>query len=247
MNIVAIIPARAGSKAVIGKNIKRLGNYPLIAYSIAAAKLSRHIEQIIVTTDSKEIAEISRYYGAEVPFLRPPEISEDNSLDIDFFKHYLTYLKDNDKELPEYMVHLRPTTPLREVGILDKGLDYILSQSDATGMRSVHPSSISPYKIFKMEGPYLVGFYPDDPRIEYYNLPRQTFPQSYIPNGYVDVVRTSTIETGLLHGKKMLGFVTDKIPDIDVYEDYKNAEEYLDDRRFIHLLDYLETKYGSLS
>jgi len=244
MKVVAVIPARSGSKSVPRKNIKQLGRYPLIAYSIAVAKMSRFITQVIVTTDSKVIADISCKYGAEVPFLRPAEISQDDSKDMDFFKHYLSFLEDMRAEIPEYMVHLRPTSPFREVGVVDKAIEQLLDDDSATSLRSVYASPVSPFKMFQLRGTYLQGFYPNNPRPEYYNLPRQSFPQTYIPNGYVDIVRTSTIKTGMLHGERMLGFVTERIPDIDVAEDYEYAEEVLNSGKFQSLTHFMEQNYG---
>ncbi|MCH8012549.1 MAG: acylneuraminate cytidylyltransferase family protein [Candidatus Marinimicrobia bacterium] len=244
MKIIALIPARAGSKGISSKNIKKLGKYPLIAYSIAAAKLSKYIEEIIVTTDSEHIAEISRKYGAEVPFLRPTEISQDYSTDMEFFEHFISFNKNNKLKLPDYIVHLRPTSPLRDIEVLDEGIEHMLSNNNATGLRSVYPSSISPFKIFLMEGSFLKGFFPDDPRDEYYNLPRQAFPQTYIPNGYVDIVKPSTLESGVLHGNKLLGYLVNKVPDIDVEEDFVYAAGCLNDARFSNLINGMEILYG---
>ena len=112
-DIIAIIPARSGSKSLMDKNIKLLSGHPLIAYSIAAAKLSKGIDRIIVSTNSEKYADIARQYGAEVPFIRPDRYSTDTSTDRDFLIHAMKWLKENEDTLPEYWVHLRPTTPLR--------------------------------------------------------------------------------------------------------------------------------------
>ena len=240
-NIIAIIPARSGSKSIPKKNICLLGEHPLIAYSIGTARLSDYIERVIVSTDSHEIAEISKAYGAEVPFLRPEKISQDNSTDLEFFEHFIRFCGNNQNPLPEYMVHLRPTTPLREVSFVDCAIEETLNQKDATSLRSAHCFDVSPYKIFKMKGPYFKGFFSEDPRSEYYNLPRQNFPQTYKPNGYVDIVRTSTIRRGMLHGDKMLGFITPKVPDIDCPEDLEYAKAEIDDIRFKPLIQFLNT------
>ncbi len=240
MKMTAIIPARGGSKGVPKKNIIMLGKHPLIAYSIAAAKMSTMIDDVVVSTDCKEIAEISKRYGAEVPFLRPKEISQDNSTDIEFFCHYIEFCRDTGRELTEYLVHLRPIVPLREVELLDAGIKSLLSDSEASSMRSVYPTGFSPYKVFWMQDEYLKGFFPDDPRPEYHNLPRQQFPQTFIPNGYVDVVRVSTIDQSALYGDNMLGFATYKVPDIDTIEDFYEANELLSDERFSLLVQYLE-------
>ena len=100
-NIVAIIPARSGSKSIIDKNIKCLGNHPLLAYTIAAAKeLSKRINRVIVSTDSKEYAKIALKYGSEVPFIRPDKYSKDSSLDRDFFIHAINWMRIEEGKLP---------------------------------------------------------------------------------------------------------------------------------------------------
>ena len=241
--VVAIIPARAGSRSIPKKNIKKLGNHPLIAYSIAAARLSSLIEHIIVSTDSEEIAGISRQYGADVPFLRPAELAQDHSLDIEFFKHFIDFCMAKYDDAPEYIVHLSPTVPLRDISILDKGIEKILSCPLASSLRSVCPACVVPQKMFKMEGPYLKSFFLDDPRKEYYNLPRQAFQKAFISNGHVDVVRASIIKTGVLHGENMLGFITERIPDIDEIKDFKYAKESLKDKRFKKLIQFMKKNY----
>ncbi|MBT6052972.1 MAG: acylneuraminate cytidylyltransferase family protein, partial [Candidatus Scalindua sp.] len=126
MEKIAIIPARSGSKGVPRKNIYFLGGHPLIAYTIAAAVLSSYIERVIVSTDSEEIAGIARDYGAEVPFLRPLEFARDHSSDREYLLHTMQWFQDSEGHVPEYWVHLRPTTPLREVGIVDQAILEIM-------------------------------------------------------------------------------------------------------------------------
>ena len=117
---ICIIPARGGSKGVPGKNIRDVGGFPMIAYSIIASKLSKNIERTIVSTDSQEIADIALKYGAEVPFLRPEKFARDDSKDIEFFQHAIDWFSENEGYVPNYWVQLRPTTPLRESSIIDK-------------------------------------------------------------------------------------------------------------------------------
>jgi CMP-N-acetylneuraminic acid synthetase len=116
--MLAIIPARCGSKGVKNKNIKKLAGHPLLAYSIAAAKLAR-IEHIIVSTDSEDYAEIAKNYGAQVPFIRSSQISKDNSTDYEFMYHAMHWVREKKEFLPEYWVHFRPTTPLRNPEIIN--------------------------------------------------------------------------------------------------------------------------------
>ena len=119
-NIVALIPARSGSKGVLNKNIRPIGGIPLIAYSIAAALKSTLIDRVVVSTDSEKYAELARSFGAETPFIRPVNISGDSATDIEFFKHAISWFKDNENCTPRYLVHLRPTTPFRDPKIIDK-------------------------------------------------------------------------------------------------------------------------------
>ena len=113
--ILAIIPCRSGSKGVKNKNIRKIFGKPLIYYSIFFALQCKFIDRVIVSTDSKKYKKISENFGAEVPFLRPKNISKDDSLDIDLFKHTINWLKKNENYEPNLIVHLRPTSPLRKI------------------------------------------------------------------------------------------------------------------------------------
>jgi CMP-N,N'-diacetyllegionaminic acid synthase len=223
--VIAIIPARGGSKGVPGKNIKMLAGYPLIAFSIAAAKLSTRIERIIVSTDSPEIAEISKKFGAEVPFMRPVELAQDKSGDIDFMLHALKWFRDNDNENWEYWVHLRPTTPLRNPESVDTAIDEIIKNAGSTSLRSGHIAPESPFKWFrKNSNGYfepLIGSLTSDKA----NAPRQEFPDAYIPDGYVDVLKASYIlNHNLLHGNKMIAFKSPFCTEVDSKEDFEYLE-----------------------
>lgn len=228
--IIAIIPARSGSKGVPGKNIRFLGGYPLIAYAIAAAKLSKSIKRAIVSTDSEKIAEIARKFGAETPFLRPGSISQDNSTDLELFQHAIAWFKDCDGGIPDFMVHLRPTTPLREPAEIERAISLIIEQPDSTALRSAHELAESPHKVFQLDSEGIFkGFFPDDPRPEYYNLPRQSFPKAYYPNGYIDIVRPEIIERdNVLHGKRILGFITAPATEVDRIDDLEYLQYQLE-------------------
>lgn len=240
---VALIPARGGSKSVPKKNIREFQKYPLIAYSIAAAKLAENVDRVIVSTDSEEIAAIARQYGAEVPFLRPAEYAQDDSPDIDFIKHAIEWLYDAEKKIPEYLVHLRPTTPIRNSVHIDEAICQIKKDNGSTSLRSgslcVHP----PYKWFKQEGAYLKPLM-DGMTCDEANLPRQDFPEVYIPNGYVDIIKTDfVIKNNLLHGNRMLCYRTEEVPDIDTEMDLKKLDLYIDLKdTLIKLQDYLKDK-----
>jgi len=230
--VIGLIPARGGSKGIPGKNIRLLDGHPLIAYSIVLSKMSRSIDRTIVSTDSEEIAGVARHYGAEVPFLRPERFAADSSPDIDFVRHFLDWFEENEGYRPRYIAHIRPTTPVREPELIDRAVDKIVRHPDATALRSVHETRESPYKLFGIENGYLAGLFPDDPRPEYYNLPRQAFPPVYHPNGYVDIIKSETVlSTGSLHGPKILSFVTPVSAELDTEDDFDFIEFTLRRRR----------------
>jgi len=216
-DIVAIIPARSGSKSVKDKNIISLAGFPVIAYSIAAAKLSKLISRVIVSTDSDEYARIVRKFGAETPFIRPKEISTDQSGDIDFFKHLINYFNEKEEYCPKYLVHLRPTTPIRSPTMIDNAINKILDYDDYTSLRSGHKAPESPLKWFKMrEKNQFISVLGNSDKNEYSNLPKENFEDIYIPNGYVDIVKSNhIIKTDTLHGDKIFGFETPACIEID--------------------------------
>ncbi|NQT66893.1 MAG: acylneuraminate cytidylyltransferase family protein [Actinobacteria bacterium] len=242
-SIYAIIPARGGSKGIPKKNIKYLGGYPLIAYSIIAAKLSSLIERIIVSTDSEEIAEIALKYGAEVPFLRPSSIAKDNSKDSDFMIHAIDWFIKNEGISPEYWVHLRPTTPLRDADVIDDAIKRILINNTADCLRSAHKVSESPFKWFILDiNGYFKGMVSNLSN-EQLNAPRQEFPDVYIPDGYVDVLKTSFIQqTGLIHGEKMIGYISPFCIEVDTFEEFEILEYELKKKNY-RILEYLKQNF----
>jgi N-acylneuraminate cytidylyltransferase len=223
--MVAIVPARSGSKGVPGKNINLLGGHPLIAYSIVAAKMTPGVDRVIVSTDSAEYAAIANQYGAETPFLRPAEISGDKSTDMDLFVHALKWLNENENTVPEFMMHLRPTTPLRDPAFMQKAVELFLTKPEASSLRSGHAAQESPFKWFlKDEEGYFKGLR-DDLTPEKVNLPRQSFPSVYVPDGYVDIVRSSVIlNEGTLHGNHMLVFESPYCVEVDTIDDFNYLE-----------------------
>jgi CMP-N,N'-diacetyllegionaminic acid synthase len=238
--VVAIIPARGGSKGVKGKNVRLLGGHPLIAWSIVAGSACRGVDRVVVSTDSQEIADIARTYGAEVPFLRPAELAADKSPDRDFIIHALDWFRGNDGKEPDYLVHLRPTTPLRDPSLMADAIRTIATTPDATALRSGHALAESPHKMLQVVDGYFTGFFPDDPRPEYYNMPRQSFPSAYQPDGYIDVLKTSFVRSGMsLHGTRMLACVTPFTVEVDRPEDFEHLEFILhrDGSPLLALLD----------
>ena len=234
MTAIAIIPARGGSKGIPVKNIVQLHGHPLIAYSIEAALASCGVSRTIVSTDSEEIAEISKFYGAEVPFMRPAEFASDMSTDREFLIHALGWFAEHENFRPDYIVHLRPTTPLRDSEVIDDAIRIIKKTDAATSLRSAHLASKTPYKWFEMDDlGFFKGIRPYDLRPEYYNLPRQSFPNVYDPNGYVDLLRVSQLlSSPNVHGDAILGYVTPFCHELDSPED-------------LLLMNYLVERYDS--
>lgn len=242
-NIIALIPARGGSKSIPQKNIVDLGGFPLIAYSVATAKMSKHISRIIASTDSNEIAQIAKQYGSEVPFMRPAEFAADTAGDFDVVKHALDWLRDNEGSEPELLVYLRPTTPLRDPALVDNAIQHLLSHPGATCLRSGHEIRESPYKLFGKEGDFFVGLFPQDSRPEYYNLPRQSFPPVYQPDGYVDIWKSQTIrESGTLHGPRISAFIAPDVGELDSPKDLEFIRFNLEKQNY-KIYDYLKKNF----
>ena len=239
-NVIAIIPARLGSKSITDKNIKYLSGHPLIAYSIAAAILSKKIDRVIVSTNSKEYANIAKKYGAEVPFMRPDEVSTDTATDRGFLIHAMEWLKKNEGSAIEYWVHLRPTTPLRSVEIIDNAISKIMTDNNATSLRSGHKAPESPLKYFVRKGGYFKGLVEG----ENFNLPKEAFEQVYIPDGFVDVVRSSFImNSNEIHGDRMIGFESPVCAEVDSAEEFDYIQYQLN-LYGSELLDYLNKERG---
>ena len=235
IDTIAIIPARSGSKTLVDKNIKLLSDHPLIAYSIAVAKLSKKIERVIVSTNSQDYALIAKKYGAEVPFIRPKEFSTDKATDKDFLVHAMNWLEKNEGSIPEYWVHLRPTTPLRSLEVVDNAIDKILQDGTATSLRSAHKAPESPMKWFVKDKLYFKGLIDGKDN----NLPKEEFEQVYIPDGFVDVVKASYVSKSKdIHGDKILCFESPVSTEVDSLEEFEYIQYQLD-KNGSELLDYL--------
>ena len=223
-SVVAIIPARSGSKGVKDKNIKNLHGHSLLEWSINAAKRSQLIDRVFISTDSPEYAKKAEEYGAEAPFLRPDDISGDKASDLDFIIHAIKELNKIGL-YPEYLVHIRPTTPIRDPIIIDDAISLFQNNNQFNSLRSVHKMSESSYKTLEIKNGSLVplslivGVEIDS------NAPRQSFPDTYQANGYVDVLSTSfIIKNQQIHGTKILPFITEPTYEIDSIEDFDYLE-----------------------
>lgn len=223
--IIAIIPARGGSKGVPNKNIRALGGHPLLEWSIAASRKASTIDRVIVSTDSAEYAALAQAYGAEAPFLRPAEISGDRSVDYDFVLHALDWLAARDEE-PEFLVHIRPTTPLRDPALVDQAVREFIQAEQFTALRSVHEMSESAYKAFEVgPGGQLKQVGSTSTSLDAANAARQGFPPTYLANGYVDVLSTAFIRKArMLHGDNVKPFMTPAVVEVDTENEFAHLE-----------------------
>ena len=159
MKVLALIPARSGSKGVKDKNIASVGGHPLLAYSIAVAKLCENIDEVIVSTDSRDYAAAATKYGAAVPFIRPKSLALDSSVDSGFFIHAMEWYENNNISLPDFVVHLRPTSPIRDSTVLRQAISFMAENPEFTALRSAHETHLTPYKMFKNAGDYMNLFW----------------------------------------------------------------------------------------
>lgn len=224
--IVAVIPARSGSKGLINKNIKLLNGHPLLAWSVAICKKAKLIDYVLVSTDSKKYAKIAKKYKAQVPFLRPENISRDFSTDYEFIDHALNKLSQL-KINPEIIVHIRPTTPLRDPKQIDKAIKcFIRNKNRATALRSVHEMSETAYKAFEISKKELLK--PILKKIKFLdkvNEPRQKFKKTYVANGIIDIYSVSFIKKKkMLLGSKVIPFITSPTTEVDNINDFKYLE-----------------------
>jgi N-acylneuraminate cytidylyltransferase len=193
--ILALIPARGGSKGIPRKNIRSFAGYPLIAWSIAAGLQANSVSRVIVSTDAEEIAAVARQYGAETPFMRPHERAQDRTNDLPVFEHAMKWLEDIEGYKPEIVVQLRPTSPIRPKDCVDVAVRILIENPDADSIRGVVPAGQNPHKMWRFNGydkpmrPLLEVEGISEP----YNAPRQILPPVYWQTGHIDVIRTSTI------------------------------------------------------
>lgn len=216
MEVLAIIPARGGSKALPGKNIAPFMGIPLIAWSVRSALDAELVTRTIVTTDSPEIAAVAEAAGAEIPFRRPDELAEDHVRDLPVFEHALAWLAEHEGYVPDLVVQLRCTSPLRPDGLIDDAIERLVARPDADSLRAVCVPTASPYKMWSIADGVLVPIL-DSGVPEQHDAPRQTLPEVYWQIGLIDVIRTATItEKGSMSGSTIVPLVVDASLDADI-------------------------------
>jgi CMP-N-acetylneuraminic acid synthetase len=235
--ILALIPARGGSKRIPRKNIRELWGKPLLAYSVEVALRSKVIGRVICTTDDPEIAEIARQYGAEAPFIRPRELAADRSSDAEFYLHAIAWLRDHESYCPDIIANFRPTSAMRRVELVDEIIRTLIGRKDVDSIRTVSRSPISLFKLRTIdprsgliECPVAV------PREGPFHIARHPLPESFLLNDYLDATWVEAVlRTRSSLGQTMLPYILDECPiDLDTEEDWKKLlsryssyEEYL--------------------
>jgi len=225
IKIWAIIPARSGSKSIKDKNIKKIGGRSLIEHSIRSAKQINKVEKIIFSSDSKKYLKIANKIGVDILHHRSIKASKDKSIDLDFFKDFIKNY--SIKDLPDFFIHLRPTTPIRKKKYLNDAVRLFLeNHKKFTAMRSVSKMSESSFKTFIIKDTKLCSIN-NNFKLDFFNNPKNSFPNTYFPNGYIDIIKTSNIFKNFIHGNKVLPYIIkdkDKVIDIDTKDDLQYAQ-----------------------
>lgn len=227
LQILALIPARGGSKGIPNKNIRLFGGKPLLAHSIEQARASRFVTRVVVSTDNPRYADIARQFGAEAPFLRPTEIAQDLSTDLETFIHALEWFAEHERYVPDICVHLRPTYPLRRVQDIDRVIEILLERPDLDSVRTVAPAPETPYKMWlRGQDGFLTPVVTTD-ILDACNLPRQSLPPVFLQNACIDAVRTHVItELHSMTGRKIFGYVMEQNLDIDTEAQLRHAAAF---------------------
>jgi N-acylneuraminate cytidylyltransferase len=226
--VLALIPARGGSKGIPRKNIRSFVGHPLIAYSIAAALQAETVTRVVVSTDDQEIAEVARAFGAETPFLRPAELAADRSTDLPVFQHVLNWLVEYENYHPEIILHLHATSPVRPRGFIDQAVRLLREHADVECVRSVVSPRQNPYKMWRIDAQsgHLMPLLKVKGTAEPYNTPRQWLPAVYLQTGHVNAIRPSTILGGSMTGQVILPIIIDAgyEVDLDTLLDWERGE-----------------------
>ena len=223
MNVLGLIPARGGSKSIPRKNIYPVLGKPLIAYTIEAARASRRLSRIVVSTDDVEIAAVAKEWGAEVPFLRPPELARDDTSALAVIQHTVRYLEKMEVWRADVVVYLQPTSPLRRHVHINAAIDLlILKGADSVVSVVPVPHQFSPVSVMRLDGDCLVPFLPDASEL----LRRQDKPLVYARNGPAVLVCTygTLMRRNRLYGEQTLPLLMDLDESVDVDTEFDLAQ-----------------------
>jgi CMP-N,N'-diacetyllegionaminic acid synthase len=217
VSIVALIPARAGSKRLHGKNVRPLAGHPLIAYTIAAARDSGVFAAVIVSTDSPVIADIARHYGAEVPFLRPADLAADLSPDIDWVRHSLGQLSQEGRTYSCFSI-LRPTSPFRSGATIRRAWDRFGARHDLDSLRAVELCRQHPGKMWRLHGDRIVPLLDGGPvNPPWHSMAYQALPEVFVQNASLEIAWTRVpMEEGTIAGTVVAPFLTEGYEGLDL-------------------------------
>jgi N-acylneuraminate cytidylyltransferase len=220
-NIVALIPARSGSKRVPDKNIRPLAGHPLMAYSIAAAVQSKIFKAVIVSTDSDRYADIARHYGAEIPFLRPAEFAGDTSPDIEWVACTLDRLCKDGREFDCFSI-LRPTSPFRLPGTIQRAWQEFLTQEGVDSLRAVEKCQQHPGKMWVVRRNRMMPLLPMGPAEQpWHSSQYPSLPEIYVQNASLEIAKTHVIfEDRTIAGNVLMPFFTKDFEGLDVNSEY---------------------------
>jgi len=230
-SVLAAIPARGGSKGFPGKNLALLDGQPLVAWAVAAALQSTSVSRVVVSTDDEAIRDAAVRAGADAPFLRPEDLARDDTPDLPAFLHVLDALLALEGYVPDIVVHLRPTSPLRPPGLVDAAVQALLADAGATGSRTVARSPLTPYKMWTLDGERMEPLLPAPAGVaEPFNAPRQALPPAWWQTGHVDAARTATLRAGSMTGDRLVAVRVDPqyAVDIDAPADLRRAADLLE-------------------
>lgn len=227
-SLAAFIPARSGSQRVKNKNIRLLGNFPLIAYTIAQAKVAGCFSSVFVSTDCKETAKIAKIYGAEVPELRPKSYSTSTSPDIEWIQHLLKFL-ESETRLPDAFSLLRPTSPFRRPETINKAWEAFKNTSGVDSLRAVEKCLQHPGKMWVIREGRLVPILPfGDP--PWHSSQYQTLPEVFVQNASLEIAWSRIpIETGTIAGSTVMPWISEEYDgfDINTIDDWNTSERLL--------------------
>lgn len=231
-SVVALVPARAGSKRVKNKNVRYLADHPLIAYTISAALQSRVFAAVVVSSDSPLIADVARHYGADVPFLRPAELATETSPDIEWLRYTVSELEAAGRRFDAFSI-LRPTSPFRKPDTIQRAWRQFVSTPGIDSLRAVEKCAQHPYKMWQLEGDRMKPFVDETPRdggTAWHSRPYQALPAVYVQNASLEIAWTRVVtELGSISGGALAPFLTqgDEGFDINQPEDWWLAEHML--------------------
>ena len=227
-SIVALIPARAGSKRVPGKNIRPLAGHPLIAYSIAAALDSGIFAAVIVSTDAEQYLDVAKHYGAESPYLRPSEISGDLSPDIEWISYTLERLRDDGRTFDCFSI-LRPTSPFRQPATIARAWKNFLAEEGVDSLRAVEKCQQHPGKMWVVRGNRMIPLMPLSPAGQpWHSSQYQSLPEVYVQNASLEIAWSRVVFDGrTIAGNVQMPFFTEGLEGFDVNhpDDWHRAEE----------------------